>query len=369
MTAPSPIDLAHRYFVSDLPGASIPASRLRNILDSLQQKRPLTTIALSYLYQQELIALHRFARGETTYEAFCEAAAPEQAKREQAAEAERQAKQAAMLALAAEQKVREATWAAREEAAHRARESDPKYIAKLRNQALRTRYGIDQFIEKECFARLMDILRRVDDGNRFADDDVLWLTTEGKDYYSDILQAAFHAREAKFCADEYRRTGDPWNAVNASSHYRKCMQTREAEELLTSIPAERQKAPKLRSAIATTRGGVMRDMKHWDEALKLGDHAHTLTPNDFRPCTLLGAVNFELGHCDVGRDWYAKAIERGASESSIDYDLRGILLRADQSKREEIKAFLLREDPLRYRWVKSLGGKPRLPGKRADGPT
>lgn len=206
MTAPSPIDLAQHYFVSDLPGASIPASRLRNILDSLQQTRPLTAIALSYLYQQGLMALHLFARGETTYEAFCDVAAPEQAKRRQAAEAERQAKQAAMLALAAEQKARDAAWAAREEAARRARESDPKYIAKLRNQALRTRYGIDLFIEKECFARLMDILRRVDDGNRFTDDDVLWLTTEGKDYYSDILQAMFHEREAKFLANEYSRT-------------------------------------------------------------------------------------------------------------------------------------------------------------------
>ena len=62
-------------------------------------------------------------------------------------------------------------------------------------------------------------------------------------------------------------------------------------------------------------------------------------------------MNFELGNYDSGRDWYAKAIERGANERSIDYDLRGILLRASPAKRGEIKAFLLQADPDRYRWV------------------
>ena len=108
----------------------------------------------------------------------------------------------------------------------------------------------------------------------------------------------------------------------------------------------------------------MRDLKRLDDALSLGNQAHALTPNDFRPCTLLGAVNFELGHYDIARDWYTKAIERGATERTIDYDLRGIFLRADPARREEIKAFLLREDPVRYRWVNNLQGKmPRSTGE------
>jgi hypothetical protein len=80
----------------------------------------------------------------------------------------------------------------------------------------------------------------------------------------------------------------------------------------------------------------MRDLKRFNEALNFGDQAHALTPKDFRPCTLLGAVNFEMGNYDLGRDWYVKATERGASERTIDYDLRGIFLRADKAKREEI---------------------------------
>jgi hypothetical protein len=362
-------DLADHYFVSDLPGSSIPASRLRGILDRLQGGRPLTTYGLNYLRQLGLSALGQLARGEITYETFRPIAETEQAKRKQAAEVERQAKLVSLLAMAAEQKAREAEYWAQQEVARLARESDPKYIARMKNRALRDRYGIDVFIEQNHLPRLMNILHRIDDGNRLSDDDVLWLTTEGQDYYTEILKAAFHEREAEFFASEYRRTFNPWNAVNASGHFRKCEQARKAHDLLTSISSERQKAPKLRSAIATTHGGVMRDLKRLDDALMLGNQAHTLTPKDFRPCTLLGAVNFELGHYDIGQDWYAKAIERGATEHSIDYDLRGILLRADPEKRKEIQAFLLRKDPARYAWVNNLhGSESRSTGTRAGKP-
>lgn len=362
MAALNPIDLALRYFVNDLPGSTIPASRLRDILEKLQEGRPLTTNGFNYLQQMGLTALGQLARGEITFEMFCETAAAEQAKRERVVEAERQA-------TAAEQKAREADYWAQQEAARLARESDPKYIAKMKNRALRARYGIEGFVEQEHFPQLMNILHRFDDGNRLTDDNVLWMTTEGRDYFSEILQAGFHAREAEYYVGEYRRTTDPWSAVNASSHYRKCEQPEKAHDLLSSIPVELRKAPKLRSAIATTHGGVMRDLKRFDEALNLGHLAHELTHKDFRPCTLLGAVNFELGHYDIGRDWYAKATERGASERSIDHDLRGILLRADSTKREEIKTFLLREDPARYRWINNLNqSKLTSTGKRAGKP-
>lgn len=358
MTHLTPVDVARRYFVTDLSEATIPATRLRNILDSIQQGRQVTAIALNFLQKQGLISLHRLAQSAVTYEAFCGLAQVEKDKREMAAEA-------ALAAKEAERKANEAAWAVqyaverqRAEEARIARESDPKYINKVRNQRLRARYALDVFIEKSCFGRLMDILHRIDRGNRFGDEDILWLTTEGKDYYSVELRAMFHAHEAEFFVDEYKRTNDPWMAVNASGHYRRCDKAESAHDLLASIPIERQTSPILRSALSTTHGGVMRDLLQWTEALKLGNQAHTQTPNDFRPCTLLGAVNMELGNYDLGKEWYAKAMARGASERSIDQDLRGIFLRADRVKREEIKAFLLREDPVRYRWVKSASIQP-----------
>ncbi len=354
MTELNQIDLAHRYFVNDLPSANIPATRLRNILDNLQQGVQLSVSALNYMKQQGLVALEQFARNAITYEGFCGIAGPEQATRIQVAEAAR-------LAREADRDAREAVRAAaynRErllaDRARLARETDPMYIAELKSQQLRMRYGLDQFIKVPFLGRLMDILSRIDGGNRLTDDDVWWLKTEGRDYYKEKLQAAFHEREAEYFAAEYSRTSDPWNAVNASSHYRKCDQAEKANDLLTSIPSERQTSRKLKSAICTTHGGVKRDLGNLQEALNLGGQAHSLTPRDFRPCTLLGAVNIELGNLDIGWEWYRKAKERGASEHSIDHDLRGIFLRADNARRENIKSFLLREDPVRYAWVTTL---------------
>src|SRR5690606_13598350 len=48
----SRIDLARKYFVTDLPGAIIPATRLHNILDNLEQDHLLSEHALMYLQKQ-----------------------------------------------------------------------------------------------------------------------------------------------------------------------------------------------------------------------------------------------------------------------------------------------------------------------------
>jgi hypothetical protein len=347
--------IAHHYFLDDRPEASVPATRLRNILDSLQRDQRLSALALNYLEQQGFLALMGLARGEIAYEAFSKVAAAEQAERRRVAEAQVLADQAAQLVEQADQAAREASRAADYAAARDARERDPKYIARLESRRLRARYGLDQFIEMPLFARLMDILRHIDDGNRLTDQDVLWLKTDGRDCFSESLKSAFHEREATFFAAEYIRTRDPWNAVNASGHYRRCDEPGNAHDLLTSIPPDRHAAPKLKSAILTTHGGVMRDLGRSDEALELGAQAHALTPKDFRPCTLLGAVHIEVGNLQAGWEWYRRAEERGASERSIDHELRGIFLRAGIARREEIRSFLLREDPARYEWVRGRG--------------
>ena len=96
------------------------------------------------------------------------------------------------------------------------------------------------------------------------------------------------------CVAIAQSVNDPWNAVNASGHFRKCKQAAIADELRASIPSERQKAPKLRSAIASTHGGVMRDLKRLDDDLRLGNQAHTSTPKDFSPCAPFGAIKSQL---------------------------------------------------------------------------
>lgn len=327
-------ELAGKYFLSDVPGATVPASRLSTILGNLDQGKTVSAIALEYLRKEGYFALLSLAAGESNYDEFAEAALIERERRESATAALHQKEEA--------------------ERQRRIRESDPKYVAKMRNQQLRARYGLDQFIEKELFSRLMGILHRIDGGGRFSDEEILWLTTEGSDYYSDALRFEYHTREAAFFASEFARTRDPWNAVNASGHFRKCDAAGAAHELLANLSPNSLKSPKLKSAVCTTHGGVMRDLGRFDEALSYGTEAHAITDRDFRPCTLLGAVNFELGNYETARDWYSKAAERGASERSIDAELRGIYMRADKSKKDEIRAFLIKEDPVRYKWANSV---------------
>ena len=351
MINPSYRDTALHYCVDDLPGAILPGARLQNILDCLRLGRPVTRLSLGFLQQQGLEALHRLATGELPYDRFRELALAEQADRIEEATAIR-------LAREAEERARDAAMAARmrlareqAEAARLARERDPKYIAKIKNQELRARYGVDAFVEQQCFGRLMKILKRVDAGQRLRPEDFVWLSSVGESYFSEELQTAYHRLEAAFFANEFRKTGDPWMAVNASSHYRKCNRIRDADSLLDTIDVEQQKSSKLKSALCTTRGGVMRDLRHWDEALRLGEKAHALRGDDYRPCTLLGAIHMETGNYSLGQQWYAKAVERGATVKSVDQDLRKIFLRADKAQQAEMREFLLNDDPVRYAWV------------------
>lgn len=346
-------DIARHFFVSDIPGATIPSTRLSKVLDSLYHGHPLTVMSQEYLLEKKLTDLHQLATGQITYETYLVAARTAQQERKQAAETERQVKEAERLAKEAEWERKYKLECEAAEAARIARESDPKFIAKKKSQALRDKYGMG-YIDQPQYPRVMAILKSVDSGNRLAEDDVVWLKTEAEEYFTDELQEAYHLREAEFYAGEYRQTQDPWNAVNASGHYRKCSRPEAALELLDNASGCRLNDPKIKSAMNTTRGGVMRDMGQLDEARQLGEQGHEFKPQDFRPCTLLGAVHMELGNFGEGHDWYAKAEKRGASTRAIDADLRSIFQRADPVKREAIKTFLLAKDPNRYRWVNDM---------------
>lgn len=352
MVNPSYRDTAHHYCVDDLSGAILPGARLQKILDCLRHGRPVTRLSLDFLLQQGLEALHRLATGTLHYGSFRELALAEQAIRVEAAIAARLARETKKCARDAAMQARMKLAREQAEAARQARERDPKYIAKIKNQKLRTRYGIDTFVEQHCFSRLMKILKSVDADQRLSPEDFVWLSSVGELYFSDELRTAYHRLEADFFASKFKKARDPWMAVNASGHYRKCGRARDADSLLGTINVEQQKSPKLKSALCTTHGGVMRDLRRWDEALRLGEKAHALKADDYRPCTLLGAIHMETGNYNLGQEWYAKAVERGATADFVDQDLRNIFFRADQAKQEELRKFLLSEDPVRYAWVK-----------------
>lgn len=148
-------------------------------------------------------------------------------------------------------------------------------------------------------------------------------------------------------------------AVNASGHFRKCDRSSDAESPLKPIVVEQQKSRKLKSALCTTRGGVMRDLGNLGEAQRLGMDAHAFKSDDYRPCTLLGAIHMEMGEYSVGQEWYAKAVERGATVESVDQDLRSVFFRSAPARQAEMREFLLGENPVRYAWARPRKTSPK----------
>jgi len=347
-----PHDLAKRYWVDDIPNASTEGTRLNKILVSIDQGQPLTVASKNFLIERGLKVLANYPDGSGDKIQVEQQAILERDARIAAAFTLTESSDARALANQAEAKEREAAMWARLDEERAKRESDPKFIAKQKNRELRRKYGVDIFIEEDDFKQLMTILRKIDARSRLSDEEAVWLRTDGSDYDSTEIQLAYHRIEADFYIGEYKRTDDIWKAVSASSYLRKCDASKEAHTLLTAISDNRLKQKKLKSAVRTTHGGVLRDLGQHNEALKFGEEAHSLLPDDFRPCTLMGALNIELGQIDAGHDWYRKAEARGAPPGSIDSELRSLITRMAPEKREEVTRQLLGIDPVRYAWLR-----------------
>lgn len=320
---PTALDLAHYFHVEHIATAVSPPMYI--LLEGLFRGHWITDDELAFLRSSAPDDLYRLASGQSTLDAYIRLA--------EAAKAEAFARKT------------------REEAAKAVRENDPEYVAMMQTKALYTKYQLPP-IDKSLMPRMTKLLGQIDAGNRLPTDDLEWLGTSAKEYFTAPLRKAYHRLEADFHADQYRSTRDPWEAVNACGRYRKCARTKTALDLIDSVERNRLKNSKLRSAVLTTRGGVMRDLVRLPEAIQMGETAHDLMPQDYRPCTLLGAVHMEMRNFNKGHEWYEEARKRGAPEHGIDSDLRSIFLQLDSTGREAMKQFLLAENPDRYGWLK-----------------
>jgi len=334
--------LAAKYVVDDLPGARQIGSRLHGILTSLEAGSPLSQLARDYLVASGLRCLHALAEGRTDLDAFKREAAIERTHRMTLAEV-------AARKAAADNAKRKAELAAASAAIF----NDPAYKRRQETKQLRRAFDLG-YIEPEHYPRVMRLLRTLKQKQRLRPEDVIWLQTEANDYWTDAVAAAWHLIEAEALTEVWRVTGDPWAAVNASSRWRKCSQPeaslRLTEEAMASAAAS---AAKVRSALATTRGGALRDLDRQAEAKALGEQAHALTPHDYRPCTLLGAIHIELGDFVAGYEWFKKAEQLGAAKAIVDHDIRAMLARMSDAERDRVRGFLLEQDPERFVWLRA----------------
>lgn len=334
-------DLAVAYFVEDVAGARTSGTRLQGVLTTLEAGRPLSRFQAEFLAARGLRALQRLAVGELDRASYPRTAHAEQRDRRALLKEQEAAQEKADAARAAEMDVRIA-------AAFAARENDPVLRRRREDRALRKRYGIDFFIEREDFRRVMRLLHTLEAEKQLLMDDVVWLETEREEYWTDAVRTKHHRLQAEALTARWRETGDSWLAVTASGHWRKAGLPEGALQVTGEVSG---KGSKLRSAICTTRGGAMRDLRRFAEALALAEEAHALAPGDYRPCTLLGAIHVQIGAFALGTSWYDKAEALGASRKSIDQELRSLWSSAAPDDRMGLAQFLLGKDDERFSWA------------------
>lgn len=339
MTPPEQPSLAVKYFVDDLPGARQVGGRLHSIIANFDTKGQATELARDFLQANGLLSLHALVSGQSSFDSFKRNAAQEREVRMQLAQV-----------AAAKADAEAARQTAERAAASAAIFSDPEFRRRLEAKQLRRKYDVS-YIEPQHYRRAMRLLGLLSLGHRLEAADVAWLQTEAEECWTLAVAAAWNELEAKALTAVWRETGDPWAAVNASGHWRKCDQPSMSLEL-TSQALASASSPKVRSALITTRGGALRDLGRPGEAKAHGEQAHQLTPQDFRPCTLLGAACAELGDLAAGHYWFKKAEELGADRMSIDQEIRALLARASQDERERMRAYLVGQDPQRFAWLR-----------------
>lgn len=332
--SPSNTDIAVTFFLDDVAGARIPASRLRGILENVQADRPLTAPQEDFLRQNGYNALAQMTCGALDWAVFVERSAKEQKIRRDAVAAanERDAVERARQAEVTDRK--NAILFAEQDRRRKLRELPDRFHL--------------PFVERYNLGRVNHILRFVVAGRPVEKADLVWLASDGADYWTDELRQAHHANMATILTAAWHQTGDLWNAINACGHWRKGGLSQKGLALVETALNRKKANGKTRSALLTTAGGALRDLGRREDAVAFGTEAHALTETDFHPCTLLGAVHIEMGDYGMGVAWYEKAEARGASKKAIDRELQSILQAASPHERNQIRNALKAYNTARY---------------------
>jgi hypothetical protein len=200
-----------------------------------------------------------------------------------------------------------------------------------------------------------EIILKLERGERLEPKQSIQIMVKGRYSLGDKIVTAHYCLEAKFYEQEYQRTGNKWNLPSASSNWRKANKPQKALQVTKNIDWNKVKESKLKSALLVTRGGAFRDIEKFDDAEICAKQAMESQPDAYQPYTLMGALCYDRGKCVEGDKWFSMAVERGAKFEDIDDEIKKIVrMTKDKNKHQEIVKHLLRKDPKRYAWAKSI---------------
>ena len=344
--------LAIKYYVDDIKASYIPNTSISKVLSGIEMSK-ISKMSLKFLDTNKLVSLKSLVSHEITFEEYIPLAKNEQEMRIQDSkrkEIEEENKKQQKQQIQNEIDYKRKLERREEKERQKALESDPCYIEKQKETQLKEKYDLDFYIEPKDYKKLISILEIVDSVKRLKEEDWIWVV-DNKEYCTDKLRKTYHKNEAMFLMEEYEDKKDLWLVVNASSHYRKGDSSNYAISILSKINLENINDNKLKSAICTTHGGAKRDIKKWAKAIQLAEYAHKYQPEDYRPCTLFGAIYMETQKFDIGYEWYNKAIDRGFKPEDRDTEIKAIYNKANKANKESLRRFLLGIDPVRYCWL------------------
>lgn len=216
---------------------------------------------------------------------------------------------------------------------------------------LKSKYAVSNYQYQSPNSPLYLILQKLEKDERIEPKDVGWL--QENELFYDRIWNKYHGIEANFYQQEFKRTGNRWNLVNASSHLRKADRSKSALELTDNLPLNSIKDNKLKSALLTTRGGAFRDCDKLDDAEICALQAMKYQADSHHPYTLMGAICYEQGKYFEGDKWFNEAIKRGAKPLDMDSEIKSVLNKTkDQKQRQELVNYLLKKDSYRYAWAK-----------------
>lgn len=194
--------------------------------------------------------------------------------------------------------------------------------------------------------KLLTQLRR----KPLSSDEMKWLHDIG--FCNELIEQKNHIQLAHQHYQNWKKKNMPWELVNASAAYRKGGELKRIRKTLNEqYPfAHSGKDKKLKSALLTTFGGVCRDQEDFTRGIELGHEAHKVTPLNFRPCTLLGAIYLSTGEFDLGHEWYGKAKDRGFTQNAYDNDIKSVYFRASDEIKSRLKQNLIATGH-KYDWL------------------
>ncbi|HMC64590.1 MAG TPA: hypothetical protein VKI65_06600, partial [Gemmataceae bacterium] len=214
----------------------------------------------------------------------------------------------------------EETARARREQEVRQREA----IARDESRRLKTKYGVDWY---EDDSPLYPILLDLEGGRELSDSDETWLN---RNRLFPVL--AFH----------YERVG---LLARAGSYWRKAQNPERALRITDNERVQNN------SPVLTMRGGAFRDLNDLDSAERCGFSAIKLSPEDYHPYNLLGAVYYQRGLPEQGDQYFQMAVALGSEEE--DESIQSALEKAAADEKKRVAEHLLKRDAARFAWARS----------------